>query len=300
VLCDANDLAHPRLLDALSTSVSAKFLTDSKVSYEPHTGTTLSDWMTSAAMIDLRDGHTQTLATLPALMVTGWSHDQTTVAYLHDNVYLEQFWLQRGGQPPVALTPPVQFTSYRASEGGELLVAFSHDDRMVLFVDAWIHRLQVFRTSDGAVVYSGSADASMAAWAHTTNRLYFRDTTGIRMWDETNGLSTFAPNLRWLSPVLSSDDRYLAYTAWDKAGIPHIEIRTLATGAVRNSPAWRGILGFLSNGGLMQAEEQLCSGDLQCIYPFTPSGKTLALDLASLTETRVSPAGWDLEDYWPR
>ncbi len=304
VLCDAKDLLQPRNLPSIQLGDSPVFVAPSKVGYESSNDAPIPAWATTTIKLNLSDGHTETMATEPGLMTVGWSHDQTMLAYLNDTGVSQRYWLQRIGKAPIALTPTIPTNSHQVGEADQLRVAFSPDDRYVLFVDTWVHRLEVFQTADGAVVYaapSGDSDGlrTMAVWAHKTDRFYFKDDRGVYTWDPIAGVSSFAPGLRWRWPVLSQDDRYLAYTVWDKNWTPRVEVRDLAGGVVATSLNWRGTLGFTPSGTLLEAEQEPCPPDSRCPVPFSPTGKTLALQLGSMVESAVTPAGWLVDDIWP-
>ena len=309
VLCDAHDLKRPRTLPGIQPDRLPTFLAESKVGYPVDNGAPIPDWAESAATLDLTTGATEKVATAPGLMILGWSHNQKMIAYMNDTAISERFWLQPIGAAAIALTPPIPVKSHRVGEADAVTVAFSADDRYVLFVDTWVQRLQVFKASDGTVVYTApSGDAgglrTMAVWTHKTDRFYFRDATGVYSWDAKTGASSFAAGLQWRWPVLSPDDRYLAYTTSDKSGTPRVEIRNLDGSFASSSLTWRGTYGltgygFTGSGTLLEVELEPCHADLQCPVSFTQTGKTLTLQVDSGTEKSLTPAPWLVDDYWP-
>jgi len=309
VLCDARDVKHPRTLPGIDPARLPTFVAESTVGYTVDNGASIPDWAERAVTLDLTNGATDTVATTPGLMILGWSHNQKMVAYMNDTAISERFWLQRIGAAAAALTPPIPVKSHRVGEADALTVMFSSDDRYVLFVDTWVQRLQVFNTSDGSIVYEApSGDAgglrTMAVWAHKTDRFYFREAAGIFSWNPTSGVSSFAPGLQWRSPVLSPDDRYLAFTTTDRSGTPRVEIRDLVGGVASRSPTWRGTDGFIRSGftgntTLLELELEPCHADSQCPVSFMPTGKTLTLQVDSGAEKPLTPAPWLVDDYWP-
>jgi len=304
VLCDAKDPLHPHRLPGIELGDSPLFVTQSKVGYASSNHAPIPDWATSTVTLDLTNGQTETIAKEPGIMRVAWSHDRTMLAYVNDTGFSQRYWLQRGRNAPNALTPTIPVNAHQVGEADALQVAFSADDRYVLFVDTWVGRLEVFQASDGMSVYrapSGEPSGlrTMAAWAHKTDRFYFRDETGAYSWDPISGVVSFVSGLRWREPVLSRDDRYLAYTVWDKDWTPHVEVRDLAGRVVVTSLKWRGAVGFTPNGILLEAEEEPCPATSRCPVPFSPTGKTFAVQLDSKVESTGTPTGWLVDGVWP-
>ncbi len=152
----------------------------------------------------------------------------------------------------------------------------------------------VLRTTDNTVAFlppSGtSANATMATWAHHTDRLYYRDAVGVRTWDEgvpKTRVDTLAGGLHWYDPAPSPDDRWLAYTDIDSHFVPHVMLYDLqGNQSVATSAAARSHPIFISADTMWYVEEQACSSE--CLGgPSQPSGKVFAYSLSGKSETTL-------------
>jgi hypothetical protein len=189
-------------------------------------------------------------------------------------------------------------------EGDETLVSFSADDRYVAYVDTAVYRLQIFRTADRAVVYtapSGGAGGlrTQAAWMHQSDRLYFRNDTGVYIWDPSAGISSYQSGLRWEDPSFNPNDQLLAYTVWDQTGDAHVQAGGLGGGlGLIGGPSSRATVGFTSNDTLLLDETQPCTEGM-CPVPFNRTAAVVAWRVGKSTEAPVTPIGWRLVAFWP-
>ena len=305
VLCDARDRAHPRSLKPLEGSVDQRFLRPDLIGYVALKGggpSSTSDQFTSVVTtLNLTTGKTTELASSPgAALAAGWSADGATVAYFTDFGGVHHYWLKRGGAAPAPFGTPAPVGGRGGSRDDQLLVAFSPDSQYVLVVDTHVYRLQLFRTSDGAMVYaapSGGAGGwrTMAVWSHAGNRFYFRNNSGVYQWDASTGISSFIPGLTWSTPSLTTDDRLVAYAlGTDKA--PHVETRVLSSGATTAYSPWRDSPVFVGATMFLVHEEAPCDN---CMGIYNWTGKTFVVHTDTRAESDLGITGWQFGAFWP-
>jgi hypothetical protein len=306
VLCDARDVAHPRLLRPLEGSGPAAFLGRDLIGYITLKGggpSSTSDQFTSVlSTLNLATGQNAELASSPgAALAAGWSADGANTAYFTDFGGVHHYWLKRGGAAPTEFGTPAQVFGRGGVPDDESLVAFSHDGQYVLVVDTSVNRLQAFRTSDTALVYaapSGGAGGfrTMAVWLHTADRFYFRNNNGVYQWDASSGISSFIPGLLWSTPTLTTDDRVVAY-ALGTNSTPHVETRVISSGATTTFAPWRDDPIFVASMTLLVHEEAPCG---QCMGRYNWTGKTLVVHTDTRTEADLGISGWQFGPSWAR
>ena len=305
VLCDARDTAHPRSLQALVGSSSQRFLGRDLIGYVTLKGggpSSTPDQFTSVVTtLNLTTGQTAELAsTAGAALAAGWSADGLTVAYFTDSGAAHHYWLKRGRAAPVAFSTTAPVEGRGGSRDDMLLVAFSPDGQYVLVVDTFVYRLQLFRTSDGTMVYaapSGGAGGfrTAAVWAHSGDRFYFRNNSGVYQWDSTSGISSIIPGLTWSTPSLTTDDRLVAY-ALATTTAPHVETRVISSGATTAYAPWRDSPVFVGPTTLLVHEEAPCDN---CMGIYSWTGKTLVIHTDTRAESDLGVTGWQFGAFWP-
>jgi Tol biopolymer transport system component len=256
------DPIHPVTRYSLSlTSRIVKFISATEIGYTTNSSPQSPiSGVTTIWRMSLKDMKPIKVTTLTgdAIDVT-WSPDGSNVAFIAyptgtGDLSLNQLWLKVGSAPARALTPSIGFGGRGVSFGtDEVSVRFSYDGKFLLMVDTFFAgvrpageaHFQVRSVPDGKLVWvpPGALEGAwttMAVWAHSSNRLYYRE-AGVQTWDaQTNAIGTLAANVSWSSPTMSLDDRFVAYETTAANGKPHVEVRDLASGSVRVLP---GILG---------------------------------------------------------
>lgn len=306
VLCDIRDPAHPRTLQALLGSTSQAFLGENLVAGIVLKGggpSSTADQFTSVlTTVDLTNGKTAELASSKGIALAGgWSADGSSAAYFTDTGGVHHYWLKRGSAAPVEFSTPAQVLGRGGIPDDELLVAFSPDGKYVLVVDTTVSRLQAFRTSDAVQVYaapSGGAGGfrTMAVWTHTGDRFYFRNNSGVYQWDASSGISSFINGLKWFTPSLTADDRFVAY-AVGTSSPPHVETRELSSGVVTSFAPLRDQPVFVAETTLLVWEEVACNTCEGGAYKWT--GKTLVVHTDTRAESDLGIAGWRFGAFWP-
>ena len=304
VLCDVRDRSHPRLLAVMEGSTAQTFLRQDLLGYISLKGSPSStpDQYTSVvSTLNLATGQSADLASSPGLALAGgWSPDASTFAYLIDSPDAHSFWIKRGAATAVPLRTPVSVLGRGGIADDEALMSFSADAQYLVVVDTAVNLLQVFRSSDGAPLYSAPSGGTgglrtMAVWAHQADRLYFRNNSGVYQWDPAGGAATFLPGLRWFNPSLTADDRFVAYGV-GMATTPHVELRDLSSGSTVSSPPWRAYPMLLSPTTMLVGQEAPCDS---CMGPVNSTGKTLLFRADTRAESDLGITGWTVGPIWP-
>jgi hypothetical protein len=306
IMCDARDTSHPRTLQALVGSSDQGFLGKDLIGYVALKGggpSSSTDQFTSVVTtLNLTTGQTAELASSPGMaLAAGWSADGSMVAYFTDSGGAHHYWLKRGSAAPVAFSTPAQVAGRGGSRDDMLLVTFSPDGQYVLVVDTFVYRLQLFRTSDAALVYAAPSGGTggfrtAAVWAHSSDRFYFRNNSGVYQWDASSGISSFIPGLTWSTPSLTIDDRLVAYALGTNTA-PHVETRVMSSGATTAYAPWRDSPVFVAPTTLLVHEEAPCDN---CMGIYSWTGKTLVIHTDTHAESDLGITGWLFGAFWPR
>jgi len=305
ILCDANDKAHPRTIHSLEGTSNQRFLRNDLIGYVAVKGggasSTTDEFTSVVTTLNLANGVTAELASSAGtVLAAGWSADGATVAYFTDFGGVHHYWLKRGSAAPAEFSTPAQVAGRGGSIDDLLLVAFSPDGQYVLVVDTFVYRLQLFRTSDGTMLYaapSGGAGGfrTAAVWAHSGDRFYFRNNSGVYQWDSSSGISSFIPGLQWSTPSLTTDDRLAVYAVGANS-TPHVETRVLSTGATTTFAPWRDAPILVAPTTLLVHEEAPCD---QCMGRYNWTGKTLVVHTDTRAEADLGITGWQFGAFWP-
>jgi hypothetical protein len=275
----------------------AHFVSAQKIAYVDGSS---SPGSTKIMSLELGTHATTTEATVNGnVLAFAYSHDGALLAYLlHDSSSgSAALHVRRGGQD---FTYQLNTVLGRGvGRDDELRLEYAPDDKYLLMVDTFVGnqgtapetgQFLVFRTADNTVAFvppSGvSANATMAAWARHTDRLYYRDQVGVRTWDAgVASVGTLATALHWYDPAPSADDHWFAFTDIDSRFMPHVRLYDLQsnqTVATVSAPRSRPI--FVTADTIWYLEEQACQSE--CLGgPSQPSGKVLAYSLTSKSET---------------
>ena len=158
------------------------------------------------------------------------------------------------------------------------MVAFSPDGSSVLLVDTMLGFTQStakgqspvqVRGLDGTLRFAAPWDGkattmpSDAVWG-TDGRVYFWDSQGVSVADPSTGVTkTLLAGVRWYSPSVSPDGRYIVFAVRDTQGLPRLELLDTATSGVVSgfgiSSASSAV--FVSPTLIWYHQEPACSGD---------------------------------------
>jgi hypothetical protein len=231
-----------------------------------------------------------------------WSPDHSFLVYLTSDasaVNLHVF--SGGGDRVVATFGAVPGRGINPNEDDAYL-GFSADGAYFALVQTFTGpgMLQIRRTTDGGLVYS-QATGTMATWASTGSRLYFRKPASsvVDLWDPTAGVSqAFGQAAAWIKPRADAGDDFLAFTVRDPAGMPHVWTYGHSGRAggtlpnVRSSPVW------LNASAFFYVEEAACGSACGIGPAWQPNGHTFTYDISLQAETasRIS----QVYGTWPR
>ncbi|HEV2027088.1 MAG TPA: hypothetical protein VGS16_00980 [Candidatus Dormibacteraeota bacterium] len=218
---------HPTPLCTIDGAYNVRFISGTEIGFV--TNPSMNDPTSNTSLIqrmNLADLKPVSVAAVPGtVMDLAWSPDGSSVAYLVDtnapglgSGNANQLWLKTGSAPPRALTPLIPLFGRGGSISDQILVRFSHDGKYLLVVDTYVNgpapvspdlaHFQVRAMPAGNLVWVpptalgygdkiGFSFVTMAAWARTSDRLYYRDSAGVHSWDPPATVETMAGLKDW-------------------------------------------------------------------------------------------------------
>jgi hypothetical protein len=235
------------------------------------------------------------------VLALAYSHDGSRLAYLEHDASSGKATLHiRSGdqETKLSLNP---IPGRGVSRDDQVRLEYAPDDHFLLMVDTFVGnqgtapetgQFLVLRTGDNTVAFvppSGtSTNATMAVWARGTDRLYYRDQSGVRSWDAAaTSVGTLVAGLRWYDPAASPDGHAIAFADFDTGFVPHARVYDLTghqvnptSGQARSHPV------FVTPDTLWYLEEQPCSGE--CLGgPTSTTGKVFAYNVKTKSETAL-------------
>ncbi|MDQ6710685.1 MAG: hypothetical protein M3Z11_09045 [Candidatus Dormibacteraeota bacterium] len=230
-----------------------------------------------------------------------YSHDGSRLAYLDHDATAGKATLHvrtSGQDASVSLNAIV---GRGVSRDDEVRLEYAPDDHFLLMVDTFLGnqaqspetgQFLVLRTGDNTVAFvppSGiSTNATMAVWARGSDRLYYRDQSGVRSWDATaTSVGTLVAGLHWYDPAVTLDGKSIALTDLDARSAPHVRIYDLTGHQVTaTSTQLRSHPISVAPDTIWYLEEQACTSE--CLGgPTTTTGKSFAYNLKTNTETAL-------------
>lgn len=227
IVRDITDLAHPVTRCTIKGAGDPffRFIDATHISYITNGGGALY-------MVDLLTRTTSLVRAWSnqgsAYWVYAWSPDGRALSYLSSNGdQVEWHLLSAAGD--VTLSKLGSFPGRGGNpDSDDAMVGFSADGQYVGLEQTISYNgveapagqaapFQVLRLSDHKLVYSRT-NGTMATWAGSGARLYFRTASGVEEWDPSTGARVVAPSLAWIHPWPSADGKLIVYTSANAKG----------------------------------------------------------------------------------
>jgi hypothetical protein len=270
-------------------------------------------------LVDLKARKTQAIRiwgpSEPYFEIFSWSPEGNSLTYFSSTE-----WRIRSTAGDVALSRLGKDLGYNFNYNSDSrMVGFSADGRYVA-VDMSIDQgvkptaggytiqkaalFKVIRISDKKIVYSRS-DGTMATWAGSGARLYFRTGSGLEEWNPLDGARLVVPGLLWTNPVPSSSGERIVYVTEDANGnhfASQVRLTDQPLRSITLSNQPRMDVALLTSSLLWYDEESRCNG-LCPGYGETSAGppqtgRTFVHDL--LTGQVSASVVTSVGDVWPR
>lgn len=308
ILADVTDPAHPGTICSFTGAWQPQPVTQTMVSWYANQGPAGAPSTSAIVTLDVFSGISAVVATWQGggFMdgLYAWSPDQSLLAYVTSdanavNIHL----LSGGGDRVVASLGSVPPRGVNPTEDDSYL-GFSADGGYFALEQTLTgsgDHLQVRRALDGGIAFS-QATATMATWASTGSRLYYRKPLGsaISVWDSSSGVSpALGQSLAWIRPRADAGDDYLAFTVRDGSGTPHVWLYGHGgraggelTVGVRASPV------FLTTTTVFYQEEASCDPNCGPGPATQPTGRTFTYDIGRGVESPSTIAS--VLGSWPR
>ncbi|MEA2654990.1 MAG: hypothetical protein QOI23_355 [Chloroflexota bacterium] len=235
--------------------------------------------------------------------IHAWSPHRDLLAYLvSDTTRVDLHLLSGGGDRVVTSLGSVPGRGINPSEDDSFL-QFSPDGAYFAieqtFTTTGMH-LQVRKATNGAQVYS-QPSATMATWASTGSKLYFRHPLAatVYAWDPVAGATQpIGQALAWIKPQADAGDDYLAFTVRDAAGIPHVWLYGHGGRSGSQLPNVRSSPEFLTASQIFYLSETPCGVNCGPGPATLPDGRTFIYDITKQVETASTIA--NVFATWPR
>lgn len=308
IVRDITDIGHPQNRCTISGGSYFRFVSATRLSYVV---TTSGDQGAPGALyiFDMSTGATSLVRAYSyggfGSWAYNWSPDGSHLTYIDSDSQQDMKWhlLSASGDRLLADLGAVPGRGANG-DNDDLFVGFSADGQYVAveqtFTPSSGPAVRVNRVSDGSVAYSSTA-GTMAAWAGTGARLYFRTPTGVQSWAPGSGLVTVSAGTAWIHPQASPDGSRMAFSVLNAQGnhISEALDLTTASGAIQQlSPSPRVNPIFASASLLWYAGESLCTTTTPCGLGGPPrSGTTYIYDLGSGVE--AGSIDTNFYDAWP-
>ncbi|HZQ50267.1 MAG TPA: hypothetical protein VFB69_08165 [Candidatus Dormibacteraeota bacterium] len=303
VIRDITDIGHPLTRCTITGGSQYAFVSATQVSYvvlaSSNQGAAGAMYMFNAAT-----GATSLVRSWAytgfAATVYAWSPDGSRLAYINsDTTGMTWHVLSASGDRVLANLGTVPPRGVSA-DNDDVMTGFSADGQYVAVEQTFagtIH-IQVNHVTDNTIAYSRN-DGTMAAWAGTGAKLYFRTDSGVQAWDPS-GVTTVVSGLAWIHPHASPDGSRMVFSALN-AQQNHVgEALDLTTGTTHSFSANPRVgAAFLNASLVWYAGETPCTTASPCSLGGPPlSGTTYIWDLSADVETGSLDTAY--YDEWPR
>jgi dipeptidyl aminopeptidase/acylaminoacyl peptidase len=303
VVRDVTDLQRPVTRCGLSGGAYLRFVSGTRISYIVMSS---SDLGASGALylVDLNTSTTSLVRAWSsggyASWVYAWSPDGQKLSYLSsDATGVKWHLLSAAGDKVLASLGTVPGRGVNL-DNDDAMVGFSADGQYVAVEETFTAQappIQIVRLSDLKSVYT-RADGTMATWAATSARFYFRTTGGVLVWDPTGKVQPVNPGVQWIRPWPSADGSHITFSTLNPQGNHVVGVIDTNGGPVAlASSEPRANPGFLTSTLVWYAGEVLCTTTTPCgLGGPGLTGKTYLYDIAGVESGSVDTAFYD---SWP-
>ena len=231
-----------------------------------------------------------------------WSPDGSHLTYIDSDSHQDMRWhlLSSAGDRLLSDLGPVPARGANP-DNDDLYVGFSADGQYVAVEQTFTPTpIRVNHVSDGSTAYSNT-QGTMAAWAGSGARLYFRTSAGVQSWAPGGGLVTVSNGTAWIRPHASPDGSRMAFSLLNAQGNHVAEALdlTTASGSIQQlSPSPRVGAIFASSSLVWYAGETICTTATPCGLGGPPlTGTTYIYDLGSGVE--AGSIDTNFYEAWP-
>jgi hypothetical protein len=294
ILADVTDPLHPHRICTLSGGWQPQLVTASELSWSASQRAPGTPGPSVIVTLDLFTGTSVVVASWTGGGyldgMHAWSPGRDLLAYLtSDASAVNLHLLSGGGDRVVSIMGAVPGRGVNPLEDDAFL-EFSPDGAYFALVQTWTgggSHLQVRRSADGSLAYSQPL-ATMATWASTGSKLYFRHPQAevIYAWDQIAGLTQpIGQALAWIKPRADAGDDYIAFTVRDAVGTPHVWLYGHGGRAGSQLPNVRSSPVFLTASVIFYIEEKACGANCGLGPATQPTGRSFIFNLGRQAES---------------
>lgn len=314
IVRDITDIGHPLNRCKLSGGSYYRFISATRLSYIVSSS---GDQGSPGALyiFDMTTGLTSLVRAYSyggfGSWAYAWSPDGSHLTYIDSDSHQDMKWhlLSSAGDRLLSDLGPVPARGVNP-DNDDLFVGFSADGQYVAVETTFTQGkggatstaapVQVNHVSDGSVAYTRT-DGTMAQWAGSGARLYFRTGAGVQSWAPGSGVVTVSASTAWVRPHPSPDGSRMAFSVVNAQGnhIAETLDLTSASGAIQQlSPSPRIGAIFVNASLVWYAGESLCTTATPCGLGGPPlTGTTYIYDLGSGVE--AGSIDTSFYDAWP-
>lgn len=305
IVRDITDIGHPQNRCKLSGGSYFRFVSATRLSYIV---TASGDQGAAGAlyMFDMATGATSLVRAYGyggfGSWAYAWSPDGSHLTYIDSDSKQDMTWhlLSASGDKLLADLGAVPARGANP-DNDDLFLGFSADGQYVAAEQTFTPTpIRVHHVSDGSVAYTRT-DGSMAAWAGTGARLYFRTGAGVQSWAPGSGVVTVSASTAWIHPHASPDGSRMAFSVLNaqQNHVSEVLDLTSAAGAIQQLSTNPRVGAIFASASLVwYAGESICTTATPCGLGGPPlTGTTYIYDLGSGVEAGSIDTAF--YDAWP-
>jgi hypothetical protein len=308
VLADVTDPVHPRTICTLTGSWGLELVDQRMVSWSATQGGPGSPGLSLIATLDLFSG---TSAVVTSWTGGGaldgfhaWSPDHFQLVYVTSDATAVGVHLLTGAGDRLLMSFGAVLGRGINPFEDDAFLSFSPDGAYFAFEQTFAGSGDHLVVWDRSGEVFSQANATMATWASTGSKLYFRQPNAsvVYVWDSAgpagNRSQALGQQLAWIRPRADAGDDYLAFTVRDSSGTPHVWLYGHGGRAGGQLPNLRSGPIFLNSGTVFLFEEAPCGSNCGIGPAIQPDQNRFTYSISTQTETPSSIAS--VLGAWPR